>query len=164
MIEFKVVATADKTQQAIYQHWTNELTIGNLVGDMIIDDPQMGEQQLRISIRGEKAIIENLYPDIEIRVNGKTISGPTELKIKDNLNIGRTSISFSRLDGKTPEAPEPSVHPQAANRFVEGAKEKAVLDALDLLAKSAIPIAAPSAVPPPPRGPGGPPPPPIRRS
>jgi hypothetical protein len=108
--------------------------IGSLIGDMIIDDPNIGEQQLKVRIEGTKAILENIYPKVEIRLNGKVVSGSAEIHVRDNLNVGKTSISFSRLDDKPAAPAEPFEHPNAATRFAPGTSEKAILSALHFLA------------------------------
>ena len=174
MIEFKIISTPDKSQQATYQHIGKELTFGKTEGDMIVDDPAFGAVQLKIIVNEDKtATIENLYLATEVRLNGKPISGSMPLKEKDNVTIARTTINFSRLDIGPQPPPDRYEHPLARERFTVGSKEKAMLDVLEHLenktaapggpplpagasgAKPPLPPGAPSAKPPLP--PGAPP-------
>lgn len=136
MIEFKIIATPDKSQQSTYQHLGRELSFGLTEGDMLIDDPSLAPLQAKISLQGNGYVLENLEPSVEIRLNGKPISGPTPLKDKDNLNMGRTTINFSRVDLTDFAVPAPYEHPQNINRLTPGSKEKAILEALEALEKS----------------------------
>lgn len=157
MIEFKIITAPDKSQQATYPHLGRELTIGSAEGDMIIDDPALSPRQLRVFFQGEQAMAENLNPDVEIRLNGKAISGATPIKVKDNLTMGRTTINFSQVDLSPYSPPEPYQHPQASTRVIPGSKEKALLDALAELA-AAEPDTAPASAAAPPPKPGAVPP------
>jgi predicted component of type VI protein secretion system len=162
MIEFKIVATADKSQQSTYQHMGSVMTFGNGEGDMVIDDPSLSPLQAKISWQNGGYILENLAPEVEIRLNGKPVQDPVSLKEKDNLNVGRTVINFSRLDTQ-PLAPPPQFeHPNFNARVVEGSKEKAILDVLALQEKSATPAQPPMPKVSPPPLPGGMPPPPPK--
>ncbi|HEY8278247.1 MAG TPA: hypothetical protein VIH99_01400 [Bdellovibrionota bacterium] len=138
MIEFKVIASPDKSQQATYQHLGSELIFGQSEGEMIIDDPAFGPTQLKVKIDGEgKASIENLNTNIEVRLNGKAITGEMPLKEKDNVTVARTTINFARLDGGPPPLPEAYENPLVKDRVVPGSKERALLDALEFLEKRA---------------------------
>jgi len=163
MIEFKIIATPDKSQQSTYQHLGRVLTLGLTEGDMLIDDPSLKAAQVKIYHQGTGFLLENLAPEVEVRLNGKAISGPTPIKDRDNLNMGRTTINFSRVDTADFAVPAPYQHPQNVNRLVPGSKELAILEALDSLAKSAGGGAPPTPpLPPgvkPPLPPGAPPPP-----
>jgi len=137
MIEFKIITCPDKSQQATYQHMASELTIGKSEGDLIIDDPAMGAIQLRVRIEEDKsATLETLNLEVEVRLNGKAISGVVPLKEKDNLTVSRTTINFSRLDTSPLVAPEPFQYPNARERFTPGSKEQTILDALAFLETS----------------------------
>jgi hypothetical protein len=159
MLEFKVITSPDKSQQATYQHTGKELILGKSEGDMIIDDPALSPRQLRIYFQGEQAYLENLNPDVDIRLNGKAISGATTIKEKDNLTVGRTTINITQADLRPYSPPEPYTHPQAAQRVVPGSKEKALLEVLEHLAATAGDTAPANAAPPP--LPGGAPKPPL---
>lgn len=154
MIEFKVIATPDKSQQASYRHEGHELTIGSAEGDMIIDDPNMSPLQLHIRGGASGYSIENVAPDVEVRLNGKPISGAVPLKERDNLTIGRTTINFSRLDMAALSPPEPFEIASVGTRLAPGTKEHAILAVLDILAAEAG-AAAPAGGPPKPPVPGG---------
>lgn len=156
MIEFKIVNSPDKSQQATYHHVGQELVIGRSEGDMIVDDPQLSPRQIRIYFQGDQAILENLNPDLEVRLNGKPVEGATPIKEKDNLTMARTTINIARADHSPLTPPEPVQHPQFAQRVTPGSKEKALLDALEHLATEA---GAPTTAAPP--LPGGAPKPPI---
>ncbi len=157
MIEFKIIVAPDKSQQSTYQHLGNQLTFGQTEGDMLIDDPALAPLQIRVFAQGQGFFLENLDEDIEIRLNGRPFENPAPLKERDSISMGRTTVSFSRLDLNPPTPPEPFQHPQAASRFVEGSREKAILDALEHLEKSS---SAGMPKPPPLPGAGGPPKPP----
>jgi len=167
LIEFKIISSPDKSQQATYQHLAQELTIGKTEGDMIVDDPAFGALQLKIVVQdGKNALIENLNGAVEVRLNGKAIGGPSPLKEKDNVTVSRTTINFSRLDLSPLPAPEPYTNPLAKDRFTAGSKEQAMLDVLDHLEKSGAEGATSTPPPPagakpplPPSGAGGKPPP-----
>lgn len=164
MIEFKIINAPDKSQQSSYQHLGKELVVGSAEGDMIIDDPAISARQFRIFFQGEQAFLENLNPDIGLRLNGKPVEGATPLKEKDNLTLGKTTINFSRLDLGPMTPPERFEHPMASIKLAPGTKERAVLDALELLAReseseSPPPPPKPSAMPPIPGMPKPPPPP-----
>jgi hypothetical protein len=136
MIEFKILTTPDKSQQATYQHVGKEIVFGRSEGDMIIDDPAFQPAQLRVRLDDEgHATLEALAPNPEARINGKTFSGPAPLKEKDNVTVGRTTLNFSRLDLEPLTPPEEFEHPLANVRMVAGSKEKAILDALEFLAE-----------------------------
>lgn len=160
MIEFKILSTADKSQIATYLHLGSELTLGSSEGDMLIDDPQMSPLQLKISALGGQATVENLAPDVEVRLNGRAVEGPAAIKEKDSLSVGRTNIQLLRIDNLSQEIPAPFEHPQAAARFATGSREKALLDALAHLEKTAAgpTLASPPPVPPPLPGMKTPPP------
>lgn len=150
MIEFKIISSPDKSQQATYQHLGRELTLGRSEGDMIVDDPAFGPLQLKIVVvDGKNATIENLHSGLEVRLNGKAIMGTVALKEKDNVTVSRTTINFSRLDLGPLPAPEPYEHPLAKERFSTGSKELAMLQVLEHLEKTA---AAPGGPPPAPAG------------
>lgn len=149
MIEFKIITCPDKSQQATYQHLGQELTFGKAEGDMVIDDPAMSPLQLRVKVEGGGATLENLNLGVEVRLNGKAISGVVPLKEKDNLTVSRTTINFTRLDNAGLAIPEPFQHPNAKERFSPGSKEQVMLDVLAHLEKN-----TPAAGAPPP-GPGG---------
>jgi len=154
MIEFKVISCPDKSQQATYQHLGESLTIGREKGDMIIDDPALGPEQLRVELQGEMATLENLDPEVELRLNGKPVSGVVAICERDNLTAGRTTINFSKINGDPLSPPEPYEHPHAQERFRLGTKEKAVLEAL-LYLEGVAPVESAA---PPPAPTGGPPP------
>lgn len=136
MIEFKVISSPDKSQLANYRHEGTELTIGKGDAQMVLDDPQLGSVQIRLFFERGQVFLENLTPEIEVRVNGKAIDGATPLKVKDNLSMGRTTINFTALDTKPVPIPEAFEHPQAATRFAADTNEKAILDALEYLENS----------------------------
>jgi hypothetical protein len=176
MIEFKIISSPDKSQQATYQHLGRELTLGRTEGDMIVDDPAFGDLQIKIVIQQEKgATIENLNTSLEVRLNGKAIMGPMPLKEKDNITVSRTTINFSRLDLGPMSIPEPYEMPTFKERFTKGSKELIMLDVLEHLENATEetalpPPAAAGARPPlppgasagkPPIPPGGAPKPPL---
>lgn len=164
MIEFKIISSPDRSQQATYQHTGSSLTLGQSEGDMIIDDPAIAPLQLRIYWEGTSFVLENLAEEIEVRLNGRPFQGPVPLKEKDNLIMGRTTLNFSRLDLKPLTPPEPFQYPHASTRFVEGSREKTLLDVLEHLENAELPSAPTVAPPPrppgvkPPLPPGAPPP------
>jgi predicted component of type VI protein secretion system len=173
MIEFKIIAAPDKSQQATYQHLGKELSFGQTEGDMILDDPALAPLQLRIFWENGAFFLENVGGGVEVRLNGRPIEGRVPIKEKDNLNMGRVTLSFSRLDLDPPSPPPPFEHPQFSTRVTEGSKEKAILDALTTLEQkegTAPPGAPPlpgAPMPPlpgakPPLPPGAPPPPPRK--
>lgn len=159
MIEFKIISSPDKSQQATYQHLSQELTLGKAEGDMIIDDPAMAASQLRIKVEGSGATIENLNLGVEVRLNGKAISGVVPLKEKDNLTVCRTTINFTRLDTRGLIPPEPFENPNAKERFTPGSKEQVILDVLAHLEKISEGAEPGAAAPPQPPLPGAPKPP-----
>lgn len=155
MIEFKIIATTDRSQQATYQHIGRELSFGKSEGDMIIDDPQLSPLQVRIRHDGNAFVLENVGEG-EVKLNGRLVQGPTPIKERDTLLIGRTTINFFRMDLNPPLIPEPYQPPHITTRFAEGTKEKAILDALEFLTKKEEATRAPA----PPPAPGKPPLPP----
>lgn len=156
MIEFKLITTPDRSQQATYTHAGRELKLGRSEGDMLIDDPQLDALQARIYHDGATFVVENLGAG-EVKVNGRPAQGPTPVKEKDNIILGRTTINLSRLDLNPPAPPPPFEHPQARTRLAEGTREKTLQDALALLAAREE---GPARGAPPP-APGGMPKPPI---
>jgi predicted component of type VI protein secretion system len=163
MMEFKIITTPDRSQQASYTHAGRELRLGRAEGDLLIDDPQIAPLQVRVYHDGGAFVVENLGGG-EVKVNGRPVQGPTPLKEKDNLILGRTTVNFFRLDLNPPAPPAPFEHPLANTRFAEGTREKAVLDALAALSEQEGP-AAPAApkMPSPPAGMPKPPLPPTPR-
>ncbi|MCO5142780.1 MAG: hypothetical protein M9962_06795 [Oligoflexia bacterium] len=135
MIEFKIIATSDRSQQATYIHPGASLTFGSQDAEMVIDDPDLASVQFRVFAQGGQSFVENLVPEIELRVNGRAIDGPSPLKAKDNLSVARTTINFSKINELPPSPPPPFEHPQAEHRFAPETKESAILDVLDFLAK-----------------------------
>ncbi|RYZ97324.1 MAG: FHA domain-containing protein, partial [Proteobacteria bacterium] len=97
MIEFKIIASPDRTQQAAYTHAGREISFGRSDGDMFIDDPLIAPLQARLFYDGANFLVENLG-DGEIKLNGKPVAKPTPIKEKDNLVLGRTTINITRLD------------------------------------------------------------------
>ena len=163
MIEFRILASPDKSQQSTYRHPGQQLTFGSGEADMVIDDPGVAPVQARVFWQGGGFFLENLEPQVEVRLNGRAISGPTPVKDRDNVNLGKTTVNFLTLNPQ-PLAPPPAYeHPQAAARFVDGNKEKAVLDVLEILAREAGAPATPAAPPKPPI-PGNMPPLPPRKN
>lgn len=164
MIEFKIISTPDRSQQSTYRHQGTEITFGSSDASMIIDDPQLSPLQIRISFQGSQAILENLNPDVEVRLNGKAVDGSVPIKARDNLSMARTTINFIQLDLSPTPLPPSYVHPQAELRFVADSSEKAVLDVLEFLEREAsgasgarprpstAPLARPTAAPPLPPG------------
>src|SRR5436305_253687 len=137
MIEFKIINCPDKSQQATYKHLGKELTFGKTEGDMVIDDPAIGPLQLKISVNeAQSAMIENLFTDVEVRLNGKPIMGPSPLREKDNVTVARTTINFSRLDLAPMPEPARYEHPNAKERFSGTSKESVVLQVLEHLEKN----------------------------
>lgn len=147
MIEFKILATVDKGQQASYSHHESEISFGSAEADMVIDDPAIGETQFRVFQEGGQFFVENLNEELELRLNGKPISGKAPLKAKDSVVAGKTTIQFSRLDLGPPQPPERYEHPMAAQRFSKDSKEKAVLDVLEFLAGQSGSPAGPPPLP-----------------
>lgn len=103
---------------------------------MLIDDPTIAPLQLKISYQGTSYVLENLDSSVDIRLNGKSVSGQVPIKEKDNLNLGRTTINFSRMDTADFLPPPPYEHPQNVHRLTPGSKEKAILDALEFLERN----------------------------
>lgn len=136
MIEFRILTSPDKSQQSTYRHPGQELTMGSSEADMVIDDPAIAAAQIRIFWHGNGFFLENLNPQVEVRLNGRTLGDASPIKERDNINLGRTTVNILTLNTHALQAPPAFEHPQAAARFVEGSKEKAVLDALDLLGKA----------------------------
>ena len=158
-MEFKIIACPDKSQQSTYRHAGMQLTIGSSNADMVIDDPNLSATQVRIFFQGG-FLLENLDPQVEVRLNGKLVEDRIPVKERDNITMGRSTVNFILLNQKPFSPPEPYQHPQAAARFVPGNKEKAVLDALEFLAAQEMGIAAkpsspPAVKPPLPGGAGG---------
>jgi pSer/pThr/pTyr-binding forkhead associated (FHA) protein len=159
MIEFKIIASPDRTQQAAYAHAGREIRFGRSDGDMFIDDPLIASLQARLFYEGTGFFVENLGEG-EIKLNGKPVARPTAIKEKDNLVMGRTTINITRLDtAAAPPLPARFENPAASARFTEGTREKAVLDALDYLAKAEAGLSAGAPKGAPPRPPVPPPPP-----
>ncbi len=158
MIEFKIIQTPDKGQIAAYTHPHNELVVGSASGDMIIDDPNLGEQQIQVRPEGAGFVIENLNPDVEVRVSGRTVVDPAPIKSNDTVNMGKTTIHFLHLSQEAASPPSPFQNPQFEARVVEGSKEKAILDALDFLKGGATGATGATKPPMPPRAGGGKPP------
>jgi hypothetical protein len=86
---------------------------------------------------------------VEVRLNGKAVSGVSPLKEKDNVTVARTTINFSRLDNGQLNPPDPYELPNFKERFIVGSKEWSVLEALKYL-ETAQTTSSP-AKPPPPR-------------
>jgi hypothetical protein len=154
MIEFRILTSPDKSQQSTYRHPGRELTMGSSEADMVVDDPALSAAQVRIFWHGNGFFLENLDPQVEVRLNGKPLGDASPVKERDNINMGRTTVNILSLNTNPLQAPPAFEHPQAAARFAEGSKEKAVLDALDLLGKAEGAASMPK---PPPAPPGMPP-------
>jgi len=154
MIDFKIITTPERSQQASYSHAGRELKLGRLQGDMLLDDPTLAPLQVRIFHDGTSFAVENLGTG-DVKLNGRSVQGPTPLKVRDNLALGRTTINFIRLDLNPLEPPAPFESPAARFRFAEGSREKAVLDGLEALSRQVSP--APAATPPAPKKPPLPP-------
>lgn len=133
MIEFKIISTVDRSQIASYQHFGAELSLGKTEGDMLIDDPQLANLQLRVRVGAGQTTLENADPSVEVRLNGRAIDGETPMKEKDSVSVGKTSIQFLRLDLNPMPVPDPIEYRNAAGRFTPESKEQAVLDALEHL-------------------------------
>lgn len=155
MIEFKILNTPDKTQVSTYQHLGRELTIGRSEGDMIVDDPLLAPRQVRVVFDGPQALVDNLGPEVEVRLNGQPLTQVSLLKERDTLVMGKTTLMFMKLDLHPPVAPPPFEHPQAATRFTPESKEQTLLDALAWLESNTEETASAA----PPAVPGGPKPP-----
>ena len=149
MIEFRILTSPDKSQQTTYRHNGNELTLGSSEAAMVIDDPGISPVQLRIFWHGNGFFLENLDRNVDVRLNGKPVSDASPVKDRDNITMGRTTINILALNTKPLEPPPPFEHPQAASRFAEGSKEKAVLDALEILGTGQGTSAMPKPPPPP---------------
>lgn len=154
MIEFRILTSPDKSQQSTYRHPGKELTIGGSEADMVIDDPALSAAQLRIFWHGNGFFLENLDPQVEVRLNGKPLGDASPVKERDNINVGRTTVNILTLNTSPLQPPPAFDHPQAAARFAQGSKEKALLDALDILGKAEGGAGTPK---PPPAPPGMPP-------
>lgn len=162
MIEFKIIACPDRSQQATYQHAGKEITFGRTQGEMIIDDPGLGDAQLKVWLEGSQAFLTNLHSDVEIRLNGKPIRESAMIKEKDNITVARTTINFSRLDQTPIRPPAPFEHEHARARFgSEGSREKAIMDSLQYLENNSGEVAASGGKPPPLPPAGFPKPPPL---
>lgn len=155
MIEFKIISTVDKSQQSTYIHQGLELVFGREEGDMIVDDPAFGPVQARIAFQNGGFTVTNLHPELELRLNGKPVEGSMPIKEKDNLNMGRTVVNFTRIDSQPMMPPAPYEHPQAQTKFAPDTKETALLKALEILESQCESVS-----PPPPPGASAPPPPP----
>jgi len=179
MIEFKIISTVDKSQQSTYIHLGQELVFGREEGDMIVDDPAFGPVQARIAFQNGGFTVTNLHPELELRLNGKPVEGSMPIKEKDNLNMGRTVVNFTRIDTLPLTPPPPYEHPQAQTKFAPDTKESALLKALEILesqcqsstpppppgASASPPVIPPPAIPPPIPGAARPPlPPPVRKA
>jgi hypothetical protein len=165
MMEFKIVVSPDKTQQGNYQHFGQTLVFGQQEGDMILDDGALGPAQLKVSWQNGGFVVENLHPQVEVRLNGHPITGPSPLRERENITMGRTTIHFSRLDLQPLQPPAPYQHPQAESRFAPGTKESIILEVLEAQEKMesggpTAPPPLPGAAPTPPPPPGMPPLPP----
>lgn len=150
MIEFRILTSPDKSQQSTYRHPGKELTMGSSEADMVVDDPALSAAQIRIFWHGNGFFLENLDPQVEVRLNGKVINDASPVKERDNINMGRTTVNVLTLNPNPLQPPPAFEHPQAAARFVDGSKEKAVLDVLETLARAEGAAAGPKPPPPPP--------------
>lgn len=132
--------------------------MGQTEGDMRIDDPQLAPLQLHVFADGNSYLIQNLAPEVELRLNGKAINASAPLKERDSIVVGKATITFTRLDSSDHQAPPARYeHPNAAARFAPGTKERAIQEALEILAAGPVgsapkPPTPPSVKPPlPPR-------------
>jgi hypothetical protein len=163
MIEFKILMSPDKSQQGNYQHFGESLTFGRSEGDMLLDDASLGPAQLKVSWNGSGFEMENLHPKVEVRVNGKPLKDKVPVKERENIVLGRTTLSFSRLDLAPAQPPPPYEHPRASLRFAPDTADSAILYALELQEKAEPGTGTGIAKPAPPPLPKGMPPLPPRK-
>lgn len=138
MFEFKILQTADRTQNGTYEHSGDELVFGSQEGEMVIDDPQLGASQLRLFFEGELAYIENLFPDCPVKLNQAPIGpGPHSVKPRDTIAMGKTVINLQKLQPGGLEAPtlDESQKPKTEQDFNPGSGELAIFIALQSLSK-----------------------------
>lgn len=62
--------------------------------DHVIADKKVSREQLRITIRDGRTVIEDLKSAWGTRLNGKRISSPTELEDGDEITVGDTVLAF----------------------------------------------------------------------
>lgn len=136
MILFKITACPDKNQIGVYQHESNELTIGSADADMVIDDPALSPKQVEIKyIKGQFGVV-NLNKKVSVRLNGAEVpTKPTPIKSNDSLSMGETTIFFTQINDKPLAPPQKYVNEAAAARLNrEGSNENSLLRALQHLA------------------------------
>lgn len=83
-----------------------KVTIGRASSnDVVIDDPEAGEQHAEILVKHEHLTLVNLSGR-PLRVNNRLVSEKAELKVNDQLIIGKTSLEV--IDPKQETRPAPS--------------------------------------------------------
>lgn len=75
----------------------NGTTIGRNEGDIIIRDPQMSREHVRIFVKKGGFYFEDLKTVNKTYVNGKEITKPTQVKQDDVVLIGETEFEFKIL-------------------------------------------------------------------
>lgn len=138
MILFKITSCPDKSQIGIYQHENSSLIIGSVDADMIIDDPDIAEQQLEIRLEDDGFVVENLYPKVEVKLNGTKLGKKAvPIKANDSLAMASTQIFVTKLDDSPLEPPEVRERDTVAMRLQSpDSPEGAILEALEFLSGS----------------------------
>lgn len=102
MIKFQIITCPNKKQVGVYQHWEDSLTIGRNCEGMVIDEPNIAPEQVRVYRKKDFYGVVNLAPEIGVTLNGTPLMGEQVLKVNDTILIAKTSISFRTLDDAVP--------------------------------------------------------------
>lgn len=136
MILFKITSCPDKSQIGIYQHENTTLTIGTNA-DMIVDDPDLDEQQIEIRQEDGKFVIQNLSPKVEVKLNGaKLAKKAMPIKSNDSVTMGSSQIYFTQINDRPMTPPSPWNNENIQSRLTKtDSDEYAIQEGLKYLAE-----------------------------
>lgn len=165
MIQFKITNAPDRTQVANYDHFATYMTIGRKKADMVIDDPDIDQLQVKILFDNGQPFVENVSQEVPIKLNATTIAPGQKhpLKPRDTIRLGSSSVFITALKDTPTYQPEAvDTHRDKLERDSETIG--AIWSALEELTKNISPSTPPQApgetTTPPPIPAGTPPPPP----
>lgn len=98
MISIEITHSPDPLQVGIHTFYKNNLSIGQTIGDILIEDHALISHHCTLSIQeDEKSTLRSYADEQDILLNGKVVKDPFFIKENDIIQIGKTNIKILKI-------------------------------------------------------------------